>query len=305
MTSLIPTYLGAVEAIAEGQRWYESRTAYRFSAALLTVAGAQAPANDLRELAEALKKSLDRVDPLRGFIMPMAAMALSQQMIGTVAIARLEAALESLASLPRSPGRTHRARAVPLLAFGGPEPSIITADRLITIHQAWDRRHPWMTTGRHYSFAAIGAITATDPEDSAERADRLHDLLGAGGYWHEWDASILLSFHPNGVEEAQERYELAVAGFTGGARRPPPMARDDLAVVAMVDTDPETAGSELKETYEHLRTVRPRPSNQVAMAISAGLTLAAGSTPGGWQRPLVDGFLMYGFAEALNEESSD
>ncbi len=303
---LLIRYFETLEEISSDRRWFQSVTALRFAALHLTVGDTRVGPGEIADMSSALLRPLDRIDPLRAFAVPMAGLAGALDRSPALAAEALGHAIARFASASRRLGRTDRARAVPILAFAPivvkPENSV---ERVQDIHQAWNTRHRWMTTGRHYSFASMAVVAGLDGDESANAAAAVHDLLGDAGYWHEWDASILLSFSPEGPFDASSRYLAAVSGFTEGSRKPSPAARDDLAVVSLANGDPTKAGEKLAEYNRKLLSSAPRPSRQTALALSAALVLAGGSRPDGWQRVIVDGFGLYAYAEALREEAPD
>lgn len=303
---MLDRYLVTIESISGARRWYQSPTALRFAALHLSLAGVDSTVEAIQATADGLAGCFDRIDPLRAYAIPMAGLAAAQGLPPSLAARSVADLLDAFASAPKPLGRTNRARAVPLLAHSRlPGGYADAVDRLGRAHHAWNLRHRWMTTGRHYSFAAIAAAIEVDPESNAAAAEDVHDRLNDAGYWHEWDASILLSFHPDGAEVATTRYWQAVEGFTGGSRKPPPVARDDLALVALADADARDTGARLRELNQQLLQLRPRPSRQVALASAAALVLGPEITPEVWQWNVVHGFAVYAYAEALREEASD
>jgi hypothetical protein len=306
VTDLPAQYLDTLGTISGGQRWYQSATPFRFAALHLTAAGVTATPDGLTNLAGDLKQVLGRADPLRGYVYPLAGLVLARRLAPERAAAALNETAGKLASGPRPLSSANRARAVPALAFlcdsaPCPDPS----RRLTDIHDAWNARHRWLTTGRHYSLAAMAVAAGLEPEKSAGAAERVHDLLNEAGYWHEWDASLILSFARHGPEEAAARYLSAVQGYTGGERKPPAVARDDLAVVSLAAADPLECGQKLARYNRYLRELRPQPTRQVALALAAALVLADKGPADGSHRVVVDGFGLYAYAEALIEESVD
>ncbi len=257
-------------------------------------------------MTDGLLQCFDRIDPLRSYAVPMAGLAAAREVSTAESVRLVIEILDAFTSAQRPLGRTDRARALPLLVYSRPRGGFAEAvERLGRAHQAWNLRHRWMTTGRHYSFAAIAAADGIDPESNATVAEDIHDRLNDAGYWHEWDASILLSFHPGGAELATTRYREAVEGFTGGSRKPPPVARDDLALVALADGDARDAGTKLAEHEGRFLRLRPGPSRQVSLALAAALVLRSEISPDGWQWNALHGFGMYAYAEALREEATD
>ncbi len=301
---LLTRYLRNADSLSARRRWFESPTSERFAALHLTAAEADADPAALTRYATEIRGAISRVDPLRAFAVSMAALALSTRTEIDQTLTALTATIEGFDQSVRPMGKTDRARAVPCLVFhSAPLTPIEAAGRVREVHHAWNALHRWMTTGRHMSFASMVVAEGMNPRETAATSASIHDLLNERRAWHEWDASILLSFGPSSPTEAVDRYEAAVAGFMGGDRKPPAAARDDLALVSLAGDDPERAGNMLARRHRALRDLRPRPSLQVALAIAAVLVLADGSS--GRRPALLDGFALYAYAEALREESPD
>ncbi len=303
---LLARYLRTIATLAEGRRWYESPTSMRLGALHLTARRTEADALDVNRYSSAIIRSLSRVDPLRPFASSMAALALATNATIEDTLDSLAGTVRGFAESSRPFGKTDRARAVPCLVFHSDGMSPVeAANRVRGVHQAWNSQHRWLTTGRHVSFAAMAVGAGIDSDQTATCAAEIHDLLNGRGMWHEWDASILLSFGRQDPEKTVDRYEAVVAGFMGDTRKPPTVARDDLAVVTLASGQPQENGMKLADYVRRLRELRPRPSLQVALAVAATLVLAEGTSEDGRSRALLDGFALYSYAEALREESPD
>jgi len=235
----------------------------------------------------------------------MAALTLARNAPADMGIAAVNNAVDELSAPRRRMSNPDRIRAVPIMALLSQAEKPARVDAMQAIHAAWKGRQRWSTTGRHYSFAALGACTGLDAERSAADADLAHGLLAKSGYWDEWDAPLLLSFDPAGAPTTAAAFFQAANGFATPGRKPPTVARDDIALVSLSEGDPEVSGQRLAQYHDIFREMRPQPSRQVALALSSALILADESPAGGRERMMAHGFAMYAYAEALLEGNAD
>lgn len=305
MDELLQRYFGVLETLTTGSTWHQSLTSRRFGAVHLTIADVNPEPAELLELAKRYSDLVSRADPLRSYAYTMAALTLAQDVPADAGIAAVRDSIEQLSSPRRRMSNPDRVRAIPIMALLNQALDPASADAMQAIHAAWKSRQRWATTGRHFSFAALGACTGLDEQRSAEDADQAHELLAKSGYWDEWDAALLLSFDPAGASTTAEGFFAAADGYAAPGRKPPTVARDDIALVSLSDGDPRISGRRLVQYHDILRDMRPQPSRQVALALSSALILADESPSSGWERTVAHGFAMYAYAEALLEENAD
>lgn len=305
MDGLLQRYFEVLETLTSESVWHQSLTSRRFGAVHLTIEDVTPNPSKLLAVAKGYTNLMSRADPLRSYGYTMAALTLAQDVPAELGITAVNSAMDELSTSRRRMSNPDRIRAVPILALLSQATDPALADKMQAIHGGWKRRQRWSTTGRHFSFAAMGACLGLEPDRSAEDADQAHGLLARSGYWDEWDAALLLSFDPAGAPISTEGFFAAADGFASPGRKPPTVARDDIALVSLSDGDPEVSGQRLSQYQEILRDMRPQPSRQVALALSSALILADESPAMGWERTMAHGFAMYAYSEALLEENAD
>lgn len=276
----VDRYVETFDRLRATKRWWTHTSTFRFVALALGAAGPSVTYDRLESAAGELRKHARVTSPLRSegrYV--VAAIVLRRGLDPAVIRARLTETLElfRLHELPRrGTGPTLAALVLALLREGHPVPAV-QVQRLSMIYDRWSKDHLWLTNSKDLPAAALHAGTDRDVHflvADVERAfNRLRELGFRPGNPLQL-VSHLLAVDPRGTDMAVQRFKGVAERLEAAGEHVRTSRYDEMATLAIAHVDVVGVVDRTLRYRDRLRAKRPRPAQELAFSLAAGIVLA-------------------------------
>lgn len=276
----IERYLAVFNHLRARKRWHHDRTGFRYVALALGAIGATIDYDRLEAVAAGLKRRARWTSPLKSEARyVVAAMILRRgldaaELHGVVYETRDTFKASRLPS--RGVGPTFAALLLAFHANGRPVPRS-QVERLSRIYRQWRKDHFWLTSARDMAAAALHAARDESVESVTLDVQRVYARLREAGLWRGNQLQLvshLLAVDPRGVDTAVQRFLVIAERLRNAGERIGPSRYDEVAVLALTQSDPTSVVEQVLRFRDRLREAKPRPSRAVAFSLAAGIVQA-------------------------------
>ena len=276
----VADYLRTFETLRASKRWSDDVAILRFVALTLTAAGLRDPRTSLDEVASILRTQAGWTSPLKSPLRyAVAAMILRRQLDA----ARTHAQVEKTVAALREQGLPRRG-AAPLLAalllvlhHQGREVPRRDLERMGEIYRRWRDDHFWLTGADDLPAAAIHAMREQPVETLGHEVERAYRKLHDAGFRRGQQlqfVSQILAVDPRGVDASVERFKSCAKALEQGKQRVAPKAYDEIAILALTESDPAALIERVLGYRDRLLALKPKPAKEIALSIATGIALA-------------------------------
>ena len=283
----IGAYLETFERLRARKRWTTDAVTYRFVALTLGAGGVRISHDRLEEVAAGLRRRAGWTSPLRSEIRyVVAAMILRRDLDAATVHRQVIATRDRFGEhgiKRRGTGATLAALLLALQAEGRrvPKPHI---ERLARIYAQWRADHFWLTDANDLPAAALHAGRTVSVESLTEDVRRAYARLRDAGFRRGNQLQLvshLLAVDPRGTDNAVQRFAVVADHLRRAGERIGTGRYDEIAVLALTQGPPGHVVGRVLRYRDRLRTVRPRPSKDIAFSLAAGIELAEDSEQAG------------------------
>ncbi len=251
------------------KRWYQTSDDLYYAAVVGAVEGVTSAAILTRtsQLEDLLRPTHD----LHYIRQTLAAVTAARQLD----LARVVEAVDTVAESLRQSSRSKRLRRiagaiVATTTDGGFE---VVANRVGTLHTAWNQRHRLLTNALDLTLAAISDAVGLDQNTALDRADQAVGQLEEAGYKNERHVARILAL--NEPAASTDRFLSLAAERRGWRRKPLTDHRHLLAIAALADHTPGELIDLVSSRLESLRINRFRPDHRTRLTLATLLTMGA------------------------------
>ncbi len=282
-TEPVEQYLETFERLRARKRWSTSTATFRFVALTLGAASSTVSFDRLEQTASELRKRARWSSPLKSEVRyVVAAMILRRGLDPAEIHARVfetRAAFKAYKIPSRGTGATLAALLLALQQKGHPVPES-QLERLAGIYRRWRKDHKWLTNANDLPAAALHASrdesVALLTRDIEQAYTHLQDAGFRGGNSLQL-VSHLLVVDPRGTDTAVQRFCSMAERLREKQERVAPGRYDEVALLALTQETPARIVDRVLDYRDRLRRVKPRPPQDVAFSLAAGIALAADS----------------------------
>jgi len=276
----IERYLEVFEGLRRSKRWSTDANILRFAALTLAATDMADPGADLEATAKVLAKEAGGFSPLASSMRHAVAALLIRRGLDPVAtIHRTKETLIVFKQHKLKKGGAHPLLAALLLVLdvGGGTPKTATIGQMKQIIDRWNKDHFFLTGVDDYPMAAMHATRDLSVEQLGIDVEMIYKLLRKAKFSSGNQLQLvshLLMFSDQGPREAALRFERAAKALKKAKQRVWQGQYDEVALLVLSGGHVDEVVPKVIEYRDRLRSVKPRPSADVAFSIAAGVVLA-------------------------------
>lgn len=272
-------YLAVFDMLRRRKRWSTDSGVLRFAALSLAAVDVDDPAAELEEAADILRSKAGWFGPLSSVIRyAVAAMIIRKGLSPGPVHDRVMHTRELFRErrLPRGGIKEVLAALLLVMQNDGRMVSRGTVNRLGAILDRWKKDHWFLTGTDDYPMAALHAHRGEDVEGLSLRVEqvyrRLREEKCSRGNALQLTSHIL-TITPWGAEEAVQRFTRLRAAFGEHSLKIGPRWYDEVALLSLTSSEPETVVGQVVDTMDRLRSIRPKPGRDIAFSLATGVTM--------------------------------
>ncbi len=276
----VERYLEVFNDLRRRKRWSTDINILRFAALTLAATDMADPGTRLEETAKALADEAGGFSPLGSAMRHAVAAMLIRR--GLDPVATVQRTKETVAAfkqfkLSRSGPRPLLAALILVLDAGGGTPSRDSIERLKAIIDRWDEDHWFLTGVDDYPMAAMHATGNVSVEQLGVEIEQIYQLLRTAKFSTGEQlqlASHLLALSDRGPRGAADRFERIAGALKKAKQRVWQSHYDEVALLALGRGHVDEVVPKVLGYRDRLRSVKPKPTADIAFSIAAGVVLA-------------------------------
>jgi len=277
----VERYLEVFDTLRRRKHWSIDTGVLRFAALSLAAVDVDDPAAALEKAAEILRAKAGWFGPLNSVIRyAVAAMILRKGLSPGPVHDRVMSTRERFRErkLPRGGIQEILAALLLVMQNDGRVVPMGTINRVGAILDRWKKDHWFLTGSDDYPMAALHAHREEDVEGLSIRVEQVYRRLrkekfSMGNALQL--ASHILTIAPWGAEEAVHRFTRLRGAFRDRSLKIGSRWYDELAMLSLTSSEPETLVEQVMGAMDRLQSVRPKPVRDVAFSLATGVTMTA------------------------------
>ena len=276
----VERYLEVFEGLRRRKRWSTDTNVLRFAALTLAATGTEEPGADLEPTAKVLADEAGGFSPLSSSMRhAVAAIVIRRGLDPAATVRRTKETLSAFKEfkLARSGANPLLAALILVLDADGRTPSGDTVARLKAIIDRWEEDHWFLTGVDDYPMAAMHATRNTSVEQLGVEVEEIYQLLRTAKFSTGEQLQLvshLLVFSDQGPREAARRFEQIARNLKAAKQCVWQSHYDEVALLVLSGGRADEVVPRVVEYRDRLRSVKPKPTADIAFSIAAGCVLA-------------------------------
>jgi len=276
----VERYLEVFDELRKRKRWSTGDTMLRFAALTLAANDVADRNPDLEATAKILEKQAGAFSPLASAMRhAVAALLIRRGIDPTLTVGRVKETLAVFKRLKLSRSGPHPTLAALLLVLhndgGVPDEAVVA--KMKAVIDRWNKDHFFLTGVDDYPMAAMHATGEHGVEEIGVRAEEIYRRLRKARFSAGEQLQLvshLLMFSDLGRDEAVRRFSEIARLLREAKQRVWQSHYDEVALLVLSGGHPAEVVPRVLAYRDRLWATKPRPTQDLALSIAAGIVLA-------------------------------